>query len=568
MVGHRKVLRKIALLAVAALLTAEGSCRAEDAVPSFRDVAVERGLEFTHHSPFTPQRHLHLTMGSGVAWLDFDRDGRPDLYLAQGCEWTGSRTPRPDAPYDRLYRNLGGHFREVALSGIENRAYAMGLASGDFDNDGFPDLYVSNFGPNLLLHNNGDGTCSIVSNQSCLADNGYGASCTWIDIEPDGDLDLFVTNYLEIDDRNYRVCQETGPNGPVPLGCQPWKYPGAQDRLFVNGGAGNFHDGTDAAGMILPRPRRGLGVVAGDFNEDGLTDLFVANDSDENELWVNVGQGRFEDQALLSGIAVNREGKREAGMGVAAADVDGDGLFDLFLTHYQEETNTLYRSLGRGQFLDVTNEFGLAAPSRTRLAFGTILKDFNADGDPDCFVANGHIHDLLDKLDRNIPYAQEPQLFVNRSGRRFENLSDRCGDYFRSRRVGRGAAAADFDGDGRLDLAIQHCNGPVALLRNETSHRRTHHLRPVPVGTMSARDPAGASLIIQTDHRRQVLLYEGSSSYLSCNERSPIVSLDEGEQLESICVVRPGGIRECWTRPVVQDHWVFLIEGTGSVVRE
>jgi hypothetical protein len=530
----------------------------------FRDVAAERGLMFTHVSPFTPERHIHLTMGSGLAWLDYDGDGSPDLYFAQGCPWNGTRVPRLESPNDMLFRNRGGRFEKLTGIGLDNRAYAMGVAVGDYDNDGFPDLFVSNFGPDVLFHNNGDGTFSEDPAFAPLKGNTYGASCTWFDAEPDGDLDLFVTNYADFDDAEYPLCREIGLRGEVPLGCLPTKYPRAQDRFYRNDGTGGFTDETERAGFLLPTPRHGLGVVAADLNGDGLTDLFVANDSEENDLWINLGGGRFDEQGLLSGTAVNRAGKREAGMGVAVADVDQDLRLDLFLTHYQDETNTLYRNLGAGLFLDVTNEFGLAAPSRTRLAFGTILRDFNGDGLPDCFVANGHIHDLLAQLGRTTPFAQEAQLFVNRDGRRFQDQSATAGVYFRTPKVGRGAAAADFDGDGRLDIAVQHCNGPAALLRNESSPPEDNWFRLRLIGVTSARDPIGALITVSTSRRRICLTYEGSSSYLSGNERTPLVTLPRGERLESLCVTWPGGAAECWPSSTAHDHVLTLIQGTGE----
>jgi len=552
----------------AGVLTLAGSRVAADDAVVFRDVAAERGLNFTHVSPFTPERHLHLTMGSGLAWLDYDGDGQQDLYLAQGCAWNGTRAPRPENPNDVLYRNREGQFQALSAIGIDNRAYAMGLAVGDYDNDGFADVFVSNFGPNVLFHNNGDGTFLEDPAFAHLKGNAYGASCTWFDAEPDGDLDLFVTNYAEIDDSNYRLCRETGPRGPVALACQPWKYPGAQDRFYANDGQGGFADQTNEAGFRLDEPRHGLGVVAGDLNGDGLTDLFVANDSDQNDLWLNRGQGRFEEMGLISGTAVNREGKREAGMGVAGADIDQDLRIDLFITHYQDETNTVYRNLGQGFFLDVTNEIGMAGPSRAKLGFGTVMRDFNADGFPDCMVANGHIHDLLGQLGRDVPFAQESQFFLNRNGRRFQDVSAASGDYFQKKVVGRGAAAADFDGDGRLDLAVSHCNGPVALLRNESRPRDGSFFRLRLIGRTSARDPIGAFVTVKTDRRRMGLPYEGSSSYLSGNERELEIAIDKTERIDSICVAWAGTDIECWPAPEPSGHWLNLVEGTGNSTRD
>lgn len=537
---------------------------AEEEHLTFRNVAVESGLEFTHISAFTDERHLHLTMGSGLGWLDFDVDGCPDLYLGQGCPWSGSRGPQRDAPSDVLFRGFGDHFARVDAAGIESRAYAMGVAIGDYDNDGFADVFVANFGPNVLFQNNGDGTFSTSAATSVLAYNGYGASCTWFDAESDGDLDLFVTNYVEIEDADYLICREDGPHGEVPIACQPWKYQGSQDRYYVNNGDGDFTEQTSTAGFQRDHPLHGLGVVASDFDGDRLTDLFVANDSAANELWVNMGNGQFEDWGVASGTAFNREGKREAGMGVAGADVDQDGAIDLFVTHYFQETNTLYRNLGQRFFLDVTNEFGMAAPSRTRLGFGTVMCDFNNDGYPDCMIANGHIHDRLKELERNIPFAQLPQLLLNRNGRRFDDVSASCGGYFEEGHVGRGVAVEDFDGDGHVDIAVQHCNGSLALLRNELSNGSSISVRLI--GTTSARDPIGTRLQVHSNLGVRFFHVEGSSSYLSTNGRTLHIPIRSGEIIDSICTSWLDGSDDCW-KNIPSGGDVVLVQGS-EIVRD
>lgn len=551
------------ILSLLILLHLSAWAVAQDVDVFFRKVSQEFHLDFEHHSPFTPERHLHLTMGSGVGWLDYDLDGRSDLYLAQGCAWRGSRSPVKNSPSDHLYRNLGTRFQNANQAGIQNLAYGMGIAIGDFNNDGFPDVYVTNFGPNILFCNNGDGSFSEITTQELLNDSGYGASTTWIDVEPDGDLDLFVTNYLDIEDANYILCQASEGKKSVSIACPPWRCPGSKDLYFENLGNGEFSNSAAKVGLDQGEALAGLGVVAADLNDDGFTDLFVASDSNVNQLWKNTGKGSFSEMGLLSGTALNREGEREAGMGVAIADFDHTGSLDLFLTHYFQETNTLYKNLGGLFFLDVTDELGMAGPSRPRLSFGTILSDFSGDGYPDCFIANGHIHDLLPKINRDVPFEQAPQLFVNNQGKRFSSVSQSAGDYFQVPSVGRGAAAADFNADGRMDIAVQHLNGPVALLLNETE------IDGIPIsiqliGIRQARDPIGAKVRMRIDQRDLIFTYEGSSSYLSSNERKITTLLKHNEKLERIDVVWTGGKVEYWEFPEKAPRLIQLVEGTGQ----
>ena len=552
-----------AILSLLSILYVSASADAQDVNLRFRNVAAEQQLEFEHSSPFTPERHLHLTMGSGLGWLDYDLDGRSDLYLVQGCSWNGSRLPQQNSPSDQLYRNLGNRFQNAKQAGIQNLAYGMGIAIGDYNNDGFSDVYVTNFGPNLLFCNNGDGTFSQTTTEKILNDPGYGASVTWIDMEPDGDLDLFVTNYLDIDDSDYVLCQASEGNKSVAIGCPPWRYPGAKDLYFENLGNGEFDNCTAKVGLDQAEPLAGLGVIAADLNDDGFTDLFVANDSNVNHLWQNTGAGTFIEMGLPSGTAINREGEREAGMGVAIADVDHTGTFDLFLTHYFQETNTLYKNLGGLFFLDVTDEFGMAGPSRPRLSFGTNLSDFTGDGFVDCFIANGHIHDLLPKINRDVPFEQAPQIFVNRQGRRFGSVGQSAGDYFQLPNVGRGSATADYNLDGRIDIAVQHLNGPVALLKNE-SNSTGNPISIQLIGRKQARDPIGAIVRTFSSQRELTFTYEGSSSYLSSNERRITILLGLGEKLDRIEVTWTGGKLESWDFSGTVPRLILLIEETGQ----
>lgn len=526
----------------------------------FVDVAADVGLDFRHHSPLTPERHLHLFMGSGVGWLDYDGDGWPDLFAAQGAAFP--RTKATDSALsDQLFRNRQGQFTSVAApAGIQDFEYSMGVAVGDFDNDGFADLFVSAYGPNSLYHNNGDGTFTKVDDQPILADPRFGASCTWADIDADGDLDLYVTNYLKLDPENYPLCSHQELGKRYPGGCHPRYQQHEHDQLLRNNGDGTFSDISQESGILAETPRAGLGVVLCDFDDDGDTDFYVANDTVNNQLWVNDGKGAFVDDALLMGVAVNGFGVAEAGMGVVSGDIDRDGLMDLFVTNYFNETNTFYRN-DRLAFTDVTAEFGLAAPSKQRLGFGTSLFDADNDGALDIFVANGHVQSYPPELDRKAPFAQLQQFYHNVEGRRFEEVSTSCGPYFQQPRVGRSSAVADFNKDGRADLAVLHLNDRLALLRNETAatdNRATFHL----VGRTSNRDAIGARVVSKVGDRTSVQFCQGSQGYLSSDFRRVCVALGSENQVDSIQIRWPSGITETWSSFVAGEDYV-LREGTG-----
>jgi enediyne biosynthesis protein E4 len=534
---------------------------ADETPLQFEDVSESAGVSFQHHSPLTPERHLHLFMGSGAGWLDYDRDGWPDLYLGQGksLEVQDGKTQ----PSNCFLSNSGdGVFRDVTESArLTNTDYSMGVAVGDFDNDGFPDVYVSSYGQNRLYHNNGDASFSEIAGDRHVDDDRFGSSSTWADIDGDGDLDLFVANYLRLDKDNYPLCQHTELGKTYHSGCHPRYQQHEYDILYRNDGNGNFTDITAASGLQSGPARCGLGVIATDLDNDGDVDFYVANDTVHNQLWINDGGGVFTDDALLAGVAVNRIGLAEAGMGLATGDVDGDGLPDLFVTNYFSESNTFYRNEGFG-FTDVTSEYGLAAPSKLRLAFGASLFDVDNDGWLDLFVANGHVHTEQPAMGRNEPFAQLPQIFHNQNGRRFSDVSASSGDYFDRRLVGRASCVSDFDRDGRLDLAVQHLNGSATLLRNKTvSVGRAVQIELV--GTESARDGNNAVVLVKAGGRQITRTSIGSSSYLSSSDCRLSIGVGENDVADSVEVRWPGGRKESWhSLSTAEVHQ--LIEGTGS----
>jgi hypothetical protein len=499
-------------------------------------------------------------MGSGLGWIDYDLDTWPDLYLPQGTAWSGTLTPSTSDPSDCLFRNLRGSFKDISDSAhIADYAYGMGVAIGDCDNDGFPDVYVSNFGPNSLFHNNGDGTFTKTATTARPMPDEFNASVSWIDIQADGVLDLILTGYLQIDPDDYLICRNK--ESELAIVCPPWRFSGVMDRLLVADGTGQYQDESAARGLNSVEPAQGLGVVCSDLDLDGDTDIYIANDSVPNHLWTNDGNGHFTEDGFISGTALNRAGKREAGMGVACADVDSDGRPDLFVTNFYSETNTLYRNEGQLFFLDVTDEIGLGAPSRPRLGFGTTFLDADNNGNVELFVGNGHIHDQLKELGRDIPFAQRSQLFSFQQNR-FHDISETAGPFFQQPMVVRSCATADFDQDNRCDLALTTLNGPAMLLTNQ-SQSGNNCLRLRLIGTDCNRDAIGARVLVQTDQRTITIERQGSSSYLSCNDSILHAGIGTARQAQ-VTVYWPGSAPETW--PVVPDGQTStLIQGRSAM---
>lgn len=424
--------------------------------PWFEDLAAEAGVDFVHVRAMPQRNWLPEIMSGGAAWLDYDNDGDPDLYLVQGGRLDPGDGPPPG---NRLYRNDNGRFEDVTeASGTGHRAYGMGAAAGDYDRDGDIDLYISNVGPNVLFRNEGDGTFSDVSAAQGVDHPGWGASSSWLDYDLDGDLDLFVTNYV-----NWTPAQELEcfSAEAQPDYCHPRHFNApAADVLYRNDG-GRFTDVSESAGIWQARGY-GLGVVAGDLNGNGWTDLYVANDGMPNQLWINGGDGRFTDRALISGTAVNLSGAAEAGMGIAMADLENDGDLDLFLTHLRGETNTLYLNEG-GVFEDVTATTGLAAASVAFTGFGTGFADFDNDGHLDLYVGNGRVGR---RPPLETPFSEPNHLFRGLGGTRFEPVTPGGGTAIQSIDNTRAVAFADYDRDGGVDAVVVNNGGQARLLHN------------------------------------------------------------------------------------------------------
>ncbi len=442
----------------------------------FTEVAADSGLVFHHFLGSSGEYYFPETASGGVALFDYDGDGDLDVFLPQGAMLDESVAaaeskfpPDPRSwPGDRLYRNDTGksglRFVDVsAAAGLEVRGYGMGATAADYDRDGDVDLYVTRFGSNTLYRNDGAGGFEDVT-ASGVDDPRWSSGASFSDYDRDGDLDLLVASYVDFTIAGARPC--AGPAGQRDY-CGPMTYEPLPDRLLRNDGGDRFTDVTEPAGLHAAFGS-GLGVVASDFDGDGLPDFFVANDQRANQLWRNRGDGTFEDIALLSGTALNEDGQAEASMGLAVGDIDQDGDDDLLITHLEGETNTLYLNQGGGNFIDATTERGLAAPSRSFTGFGTGWLDFDHDGRLDLFVANGAVKTTgSQRGSSEFPFRQKNQLLRNLGDGRFEDVSDRAGPALEISEVSRGAALGDIDNDGDADIVVANINGPVSLLRNE-----------------------------------------------------------------------------------------------------
>jgi hypothetical protein len=491
-------------------------------------------------------------MSGGVGLLDYDGDGRLDVYCVQG----GPVVPQPGRPYagDRLFRNRGdGTFEDVSeRAGIAamRRGYGHGVAVGDVDNDGHPDVFVTRLGSYALYRNRGDGTFEDLTEAAGLGgDRGWPTSAAFADLDGDGDLDLYICHYVRWSSGHPARCHDAETGRPTY--CQPRVFEAEPDRLFRNDG-GRFVDVTAEAG-IVDREGRGLGVVAVDLDGDARVDLFVANDTTANLAFFNQGGLRFREAGLESGLAANAAGGFLAGMGVACGDADGDGRPDLAVTNFYDESTTLYRNLGDGFFADASAASGTAAPSRYLLGFGISFLDYDNDGHLDLATANGHVNDSRPLF----PYAMPALLLAGGKSGRFVVVSAAAGPPLTTPRVGRGLAAGDLDNDGSEDLLIVAQGEPLAYLHNRTTGG--HFLALRLEGTRSARDAVGARVIVTSAGRQQSAWRFGGGSYLSASDQRLHFGLGSHDRAESVDVYWPSGRT---------DHYKNLEADAGYLLRE
>jgi ankyrin repeat protein len=536
----------------------------DTSLPQFRNIAAQAGITFQHTNGATPEKYMPETMGSGGLFFDFDGDGWLDIFLVDG----GSLADAQVAARARnaLYRNnRDGTFADVtARSGIQPLRYGMGACAADYDNDGHMDLYLTGFEGNALYRNNGDGTFTDVTAKAGAGVRSWSTSCAWGDFNKNGFLDLYVANYVDFGLHNNQFCGDVVQR--VRAYCHPNVYGGLPDVLLQNNGDGTFTDISQKAGITAPS--NGLGVVIGDYDDDGWPDIYVANDSVPNFLYRNLGNGRFEEVGQWAGVAVNRNGRPEAGMGTDFGDIDNDGLLDLFVTNLDWETNTLYHNQGKGLFVDATAERGLGEPSLPLVGFGAAFLDFDNDGLLDVAVTNGNVLDNAKFFREAASYAQPKHLYRNSGGGRFREVGAASGPGFATLTVGRGLYAGDLDNDGDLDLLITNNGQRVELLRNDSNRNggRANALLLHTVGTKSNRDGVGARVILTAGGTRQIREVKAGSSYLGQNDLRMHFGLGSAPRAERIEIRWPSGIVDV-LEDVPANQILTISEGKGITAR-
>ena len=547
-------------------------------VPLFREVAEEVGLKFHHFTGANGEYYMPEIMGAGVALFDYDNDDDLDVYVIQGTAFDPTQDARrakfPPAPGwrpgNRLFKNLlseTGKLKFVDVTekaGVGHVGYGMGVAIGDYDNDGFQDLYVTNLGSNVLYHNNGDGTFTDATAKAGVDDPRWSTSAAWVDYDRDGRLDLFVANYLDFTVRGNKHCY--APTGERDY-CTPKMYQPVPARLFHNRGDGTFQDVTEAAG-IAAAVGPGLGIVCADFNGDGWPDIYVANDGAAAHLWINQRNGTFKETSLLSGTAYSVDGLPQAGMGVAAGDFDGDGDQDIFKTNLTNEGANLYVNDGHGNFNDASAEFGLLLPTFPYTGFGTEWFDYDNDGRLDLFIANGAVNRLESLRGSAYPFGQPNQLFHNEGeGKKFREMTGVAGPAFAATEVSRGAAFGDIDNDGAVDIVVANNNGPLRLLLNQSrSLNRNHWLVVRLEANHGNRYGIGALVELRQKGRKLLRRAHTDSSYLSANDARVHFGLGEDPKIEDLIVCWPDGQQEAWDK-IQADRIVTIRQGTGRSIR-
>jgi hypothetical protein len=524
----------------AGLLAGEAPFGFPAAGPGFRfaDLTAAAGIQFEHNSGAYGGKLLPETLGSGCAFLDYDADGWQDILLVNSMDWAGHKRKRTTLKLFRNNRN--GTFTDVTkAAGLDLELYGMGVAAADYNNDGFPDIFISCVGQSRLYRNTGKGTfVDATKAGGLLGKQGLSTSAIWFDYDRDGLLDLFVCNYVRWSAEHDVFCSLDGKNKSY---CTPEAYRGDTCWLYHNRGDGTFEDVTASSG-IFDSSSKSLGVAMLDYDQDGWPDLLVANDTQPNKLYRNLHNGKFKDVAVEAGLAFSTEGKARAGMGVDVADFENSGKPGIVITNFDNEMIGLYRFGGKG-YDDVATQTGLGAASRNTLGFGCVFFDADLDGLLDIAVANGHIDETVRNIRGNVGYAQSPQLFQNQGGGKFRDVAEEVGGGFDKPKVGRGLAVGDFDRDGDQDLLLTTNNGAAYLYRNDVTNGN-RGIRFHLVGTQSNRDAIGASVRVFAQGQQQTRAVRSGSSYLSQSELPVTFGLGKAEQIERVVVDWPSGRSE------------------------
>jgi hypothetical protein len=515
------------------------SARADTGI-QFVDVTQEAGIRWKHTDGRSGQKYFMETLGSGAAFFDYDADGDPDLYLVNGAPLPGYVAQ--EVPTNCLYRNNGdGTFTDVTeKSGVGDTGYGHGCAVGDYNNDGQLDLYVTNYGTNRLYRNNGDGTFTDVADIAGVTEPRWSSSCAFADYDRDGNLDLYVVNYIvfDIDENPWCGLKEKG----IRAYCEPDNFPAQSDTLFRNNGDGTFTDVTKSAG-IYNTTGKGLGVVWGDYNNDGVPDIYVANDSTENFFYHNNGDGTFEEVGFMVGVALSENGAAENGMGTAFGDWNNDGWLDLTVTNYAQQTNTLYHNDADGFFTDATATTKTAQLTYPYLGWATAFIDYDNDGYQDLFVANGHLHENLAELGQQGTYGQRNLLFRNNYNGTFTEVSETLGPGMKLEDVSRGATFADYDSDGDIDIVVTNANTAPRLLRNDGGNQK-NYLQIRLVGTRGTTDAIGARVKITTGDLTQTREVRSGDGYLSQRDLTLHFGVAHYAQIDSIEIQWQSGAKQ------------------------
>jgi len=528
----------------------------------FTDVTAAAGIHFKHNSGAFGKKYLPETLGPGCAFLDYDNDGWQDILLVNSTNWpekNGTKT------FLALYHNnQNGTFTDVTgAAGLAVEMYGLGVTVGDYDNDGFDDIYITAVGPNHLFRNLGNGKFMDVTAKAGVGDSSFSTSAAWFDYDKDGQLDLFVCNYVDWSIEKDQLCTLDGKNKSY---CTPQSYKGQSATLYHNKGNGTFENVTQKAGLNDPTSKS-LGVAVFDYNSDGLPDLFVANDTEPNKLYKNNGNGTFTDEALTAGVAFSESGTPRAGMGVDTADYDGSGHQGIVIGNFTNESMALYRNDGTGLFTDEATASGIGKMSSQSLTFATFFFDYDLDGLPDIFAANGHVSDDISVVQPQVKYMQPPHLFRNKGKKKFEEATPRLGRALQRAIVGRGAAYGDFDNDGDLDLLIMANNGPARLLRNDNGNQNDL-LRVKTVGSRSNRDGIGARVTLKTAAGAKLTsVVKTGSSYCSQSELPLTFGLGKADPAKGMTleIAWPSGQTDI-IQDVKPNQSITVQEGKGIVM--
>ena len=537
--NRREFLFAVGAAGVSAVAGAGAAAQPGAARVRLADVTSAAGVAFRHNNGAYGGKLLPETLGSGCAFLDYDVDGWVDILLVNGCDWPGHRRQRSTL---RLYRNnRNGTFTDVTRrAGLDVEMYGLGVTVGDYDNDGFPDVFITAVGQNRLFRNTGKGTFVDVTERSGLGGRtGFSTSALWVDYDRDGRLDLFVCNYVKWSPEHDVFCSADGRQKSY---CTPEAYRGDTCWLFHNRGNGTFEDVTGTSG-VFDSSSKSLGVTMFDYDRDGWPDLFVANDTEPNKLYRNLRNGQFRDVALDVGVAFAADGKARAGMGVDTGDFDNSGRPGLAITNFENEMIGLYRETRPGRFEDVAVRAGVGQPSRHTLGFGCVFADLDLDGALDLLVANGHIDEPVREMRGTVGYAQPPQLFLNRGDGTFEDVAASAGAAFAAPKIARGLACGDFDRDGDVDVLITSNNGPAQLFRNDQV-AGNRSIRFILRGTASNRDAIGATVRIEHGGTGQSRTVKSGSSYLSQSELPVTFGLGRRDLVDRVVIAWPSGRTE------------------------